>query len=251
MSDLAIKKIIEEVPNNFHSHGSLYADVLWRIADEHAASSAVVTAETGCGLSTLVLSHLSSHHTAFTVSVGDSLQNTSNHPMLNQKTTKFVVGPAQITLPAWQFSQPLDLVLLDGAHAYPFVELDYYYLYRHVRCGGTLIIDDIHIPTIGRLYEFLLDEEMWEHRGDVRTTAFFRRTSFPLLDPYGDGWTSQKYNRRHFPHPAALEPIYGPNWRDREFGSNEPEVSLQRKLDQANAEIERLKTEIAELSRRQ
>ncbi len=68
-----VGEIIEKVSPSFHSSGALYPDVLWKIVEEHGIAKAHVSAETGCGLSTLILSHLSERHTAFTLHHGDSL----------------------------------------------------------------------------------------------------------------------------------------------------------------------------------
>jgi hypothetical protein len=49
-----VAQIIDEVSPFFHSSGSLYPDVLWKIVEEHHAANACISAETGCGLSTLI-----------------------------------------------------------------------------------------------------------------------------------------------------------------------------------------------------
>ena len=216
-----VDRIIREVPRDFHISGSLSPNVLRRIAQLHREVDAKVSAETGCGLTTLILSQLSERHTSFTVDFGDSLPNTRNHPLFNAASTTFVVNPTQVSLPKWEFAEPLDFVILDGPHAYPFPDLEYFHVYPHVRAGGVLVVDDIHIPTIGHLYDFLRDDEMWEHAGDVETTAFFKRTHAPLLDPHGDGWPSQRYNRRYFAYPDALNHMYGAGWHAADFGQEE------------------------------
>jgi hypothetical protein len=129
-------------------------------------------------------------------------------------------------VPKWSFADPLDFVLLDGPHAYPFPDLEYYYIYPHIRKGGVLVVDDIHIPSIHRMYEFLRDDEMWEHCSDVRTTSFFRRTDKPIFDPLEGNWPNQRYNRRRFASPEALESTFGPGWYQSEFGIPGPTVAV-------------------------
>src|SRR5262249_10283954 len=73
-----------------------------------------------------------------------------------------------------------------------------YYFYPHLDVGGLLVVDDIHIPTIFRLFSFLRDEEMFDFLGVSHTTAFFRRNAMPLFDPFGDGWWLQRYNMKRF-----------------------------------------------------
>ena len=84
-----------------------------------------------------------------------------------------------------------------------FPELEYYYVYPHLREGALLVVDDIHIPTIHRLHTFLAEDAMFELVHVERTTAFFRRTGAPVFSPYGDGWEHQAYNRTRFPVDVA------------------------------------------------
>jgi hypothetical protein len=119
--------------------------------------------------------------------------------LLNRDHIEFVEGPTQRTLLAYSFSEPLDFVLIDGPHGYPFPELEYWVFYRHIRTGGILVVDDIHIPTIHSMFQFLREESMFELVEVVGTTAFFRRTVAPVFDPYCDGWYLQKFNTSRFP----------------------------------------------------
>src|SRR5262249_25768658 len=110
--------------------------------------------------------------------------------------------------PAHTFDGPFDVVLLDGPHGYPFPDLEYYYFYPHVKPGGLLLIDDIQIPTIRALYEFVREDEMFELLEIVEYTAFFRRTPAPLFTRALDGWWPQRFHARGEtppkPRPALL-----------------------------------------------
>ncbi len=87
-------------------------------------------------------------------------------------------------------------MLIDGPHGFPFPELEYFFFYPHLKTGALLVIDDIQIPTIGRLADFLSEDRMFERVELIGATAVFRRTDAPTLDPFGDGWWLQDYNRR-------------------------------------------------------
>jgi hypothetical protein len=65
--------------------------------------------------------------------------------------------------------------------------------------GSTLILDDVHINTIGRLADFIAEDAMWEFVELVSTTAVFKRTGAATFDPTGDGWWTQDFNRRRIP----------------------------------------------------
>jgi hypothetical protein len=174
--------------------------------------------ETGAGKSTLLLSHLSDRHTVFSVDGGKSVSITRASDLLNEKNVEFVDGPTQDTLRAYTFTEPLDFVLLDGPHGYPFPEMEYWALYRHIKPGGWLVIDDLHIPTIFSMVQFLREDPMFELVDASGHTVFFRRTEAPTFDPYGDAWYEQPYNTGRFPIDVAealTEPTAEATYRER------------------------------------
>ena len=168
-----------------------------------AGSVTVLGGEPGVGKSTLILSHCSAKHVAFAADFGDSLSKTKSSHLLNKSRVEFVVGFCQKTVPAYRFRDPIDFALIDGAHGYPFPEIDYYFIYPHLSSGAILAIDDIHIPTIHNMFKVLREDAMFQLDKIVDTTAFFRRTESPTFDPQGDGWYLQNYNRRYFPVPIV------------------------------------------------
>ncbi|MFN3326562.1 MAG: hypothetical protein ACK5AZ_23950 [Bryobacteraceae bacterium] len=56
-------------------------------------------------------------------------------PLFNSSNVRIVEGPSQQTPPRHCFDHPFQLVLLDGTHAYPFPDLEYYFLYPHLETG--------------------------------------------------------------------------------------------------------------------
>jgi hypothetical protein len=148
--------------------------------------------ETGCGRTTALLSHLSEHHTVFCVE--DSGNRAIASATAARNNVEWIYGPSQRTLPRYEFTQPIDFALIDGPHGYPFPELEYFYIYPELAEGAWLLVDDVQIPTIHHFFSFLKDEKMFEFVTRSGDTAFFRRTSAPLFNPYGDGWWEQQYN---------------------------------------------------------
>jgi uncharacterized coiled-coil protein SlyX len=206
-----LETVIDDIQNyervvGEHAAGGLGATALASIA-ELAPRPLLLSVETGCGKSTILLSNLSERHICFTLDdtiwypPGDtrgSLTFVRQCPPFHPESTTFIVGPTQRTVSTYKFDALIDFALIDGPHGYPFPDMEYYHLYPHLRSGAVLVIDDIHIPTIGRLFEFVSEDEMFEVIRVEGYTAFLRRTNAPTFDPERDGWNLQKFNTSRF-----------------------------------------------------
>ncbi len=189
----------EHASDNHHA-GTFPTAVLKRL-EHYLPTNASASAETGCGKSTILFSNLSRNHKVFALDdrhLGDNSSATYflSCPLSILPHIETVWGPTQKTLPAYCNHASYDFVMIDGPHGYPFPDLEYYFFYPHIRPGGLLIIDDVNIPTIGRLADFIAEDDMFKLCDIIETTCIFRRTDSPVFDPYGDGWWEQKYNRR-------------------------------------------------------
>jgi hypothetical protein len=169
---------------------------------EPLLSACAVSAETGCGKSTILFSNYSRNHFVFALD-DTHLGNSSSvnfyreHALTKMENVHEVFGPTQRTVPAFEFGAKLDLVLIDGPHGYPFPELEYLAFYPHLHEGALLIVDDVCIPTISRLADFIAEDKMFDLVAVFYdNTAVFRRTNAPTFNPVGDGWWAQDYNRR-------------------------------------------------------
>lgn len=205
-----VRDQIAELPADWHTAGTVGPRVLQAL--ELHAPRGGFTVETGTGKTTLLLSHLSRHHVVFAVDdLGgtNTLNSVQTSALLNPETVEFVVGPSQRHLPQYVFKQPVDMAFLDGPHAFPFPELEYWVVYPHIPSGGMLVLDDIHIRTIGRMFQTLRADAMWDLVEIADTTAFFRRTAAPMLDPFGEGWWLQGANARQWLGylPAHRRPV--------------------------------------------
>ncbi|MFY9726760.1 MAG: class I SAM-dependent methyltransferase [Bryobacteraceae bacterium] len=197
---------ILEASRSLHGSGSLSPAALIALTKHLASRKVIHSAETGTGISTVVFSHMSEHHSVFTVNTDESMSAVERNPLLAPDTVTFIEGPTQKTLPRHVFDAPLQAVLIDGPHAYPFPDLEYFYLYPHLEEGGLLVLDDIHIPSIHNLFAFLRRDAMFRLEEVCGRTAFFRRTSERLFEPWGDGWWLQGFNRR---------PLWRHSWQDK------------------------------------
>src|SRR6266571_3169376 len=84
------------------------------------------SAETGCGGSTIVLSHASDRHLSFAIEGGDgTISELRKNQNLRADNVTFVEGETRHTVPAHPFDTELDLALLDGPHAYPLPQIEF------------------------------------------------------------------------------------------------------------------------------
>ncbi|HUB63202.1 MAG TPA: class I SAM-dependent methyltransferase [Methylocella sp.] len=217
--------VISSLTQGIHYAGSVSGAVLHELRKLARGIGGIQhSLETGCGRTTVIFSRIASNHLCFcyddrnidlpagrleeTRSVDFVLDN----PSFNKNHVNFIFGPTQITLQKYDFNETsLDFVFLDGPHHFPFVELEYYYLYPHIRKGGILGIDDIHFPTIANFFRFLRDDDMWRLISIIENTAFFERTDAPTFDPLGGegGHPLQRYNALRMPaHPQFRRNLY-------------------------------------------
>lgn len=216
----AVLERIAALPGDWHKAGMASDRVLKAMAEECGRRAPLVrTAETGSGKTTLLFSRLSPKHVVFALDTGNrSIAAAMESELLDPARVEFVEGPTQRTLPAYEFDGEFDVVLIDGPHAYPFPDLEYFHFYPHVRKGGLLLVDDIHIPSIRRMFSILKACDMWRLLRTVDNMAFFERTDAPLFDPYGDGWWLQGYNRRLYESGFGRRGLSGlltPRWLRR------------------------------------
>ena len=163
------------------------------------------TAETGCGGSTIVLSHASQQHIAFAIEGTDhTITELRKQSACRAENVTFVEGETKDTLPGYRFEREIDLVLLDGPHAYPLPQVEFAYLFPHIKVGGWLVLDDIQIPSVHDLFRFLSRESSVVLEEVAVRTAFFRRIKVVESGP--DGWPLQGMNRHT---------ILRYSWRDR------------------------------------
>jgi predicted O-methyltransferase YrrM len=201
-----------------HRAGTLMREPLYAIKDyleHHFGGRQIRTVETGCGASTIVFARYSQSHHAYCyddrTEDNSSVEFTMSFSHFDAAKVEWHFGPTQCTLRDKPLKEPVDMALIDGPHGYPFPEFEYMMLYPLIKPGGILVIDDIHIPTIRHLFNFLREDDMFRLDRVVSMTAFFQRSEAALFDPEGDGWWLQLYNMRRFPaYPDGATPKWPP-----------------------------------------
>lgn len=151
------------------------------------------TLETGCGLSTLVFVLRGDEHVCITPDAdeADRVRRYCDEHELDGSRVSYRIERSEVALPSLAL-EGLDLVLIDGSHAFPQVFIDAFYSAQMLRVGGTLIVDDIHLWTGKVLRDFLCAEPEWKllEEWDGRTVAFRKVSALTSRD-----WFDQPYVR--------------------------------------------------------
>lgn len=209
------KQIFEHRANlgGTHRAGTFYPGPLDKIESVlrgYFPGKEIVTAETGCGASTILFSSLAQRHYVYAYddrsADKSSVVYAQSFPGFREDRVVWNFGPTQRTLPVNPPKEMLDVVLIDGPHGYPFPDLEYYFFYPLLNPGAVLILDDINIPCIDNMFRLLCEDDMFYLDSVVMSTGFLRRSDKPTFDPTGDGWYEQRYNIQRYPLP---NPFWG------------------------------------------
>ena len=150
--------------------------------------------ETGAGISTLVFALAGTTHTAITPDAQEvsGIRAYAAKMGIALDSIEFVNDASDRYLPHCDRA-PLDYVLLDGKHAFPWPMIDWFYTADRLVTGGLLMLDDIHLRSVGILVDFLSNDPHWrlELKPGGRT-AVFRKTRPNALDVT---WGMQPWNK--------------------------------------------------------
>jgi predicted O-methyltransferase YrrM len=154
------------------------------------------TLETGAGQTTVAFALGGANHVSVTP---DRAQAEKIRTYLGAlgvtASVRFIHRSSDEALPAGQdIPERLDIVLIDGAHRFPFPILDWYFTQARLAVGGLMIVDDYKMPSVRILYDFLQGEDEWELAYAFEVTAFFRRVkkTVGVWD-----WADQRINKPH------------------------------------------------------
>lgn len=140
----------------------------WQLSDEvlffihQSIDENSVTLETGAGISTIVFAIKGSYHTCITPSQ-EQVDRVKDYCLTHQISTDkidFIIDFSEKVLPSLK-TEKIDLILIDGSHAFPIPFIDWYYTYCKLKIGGKMIIDDTQIWTGWVLKQFLTLEPEW------------------------------------------------------------------------------------------
>ena len=134
------------------------------------------TLETGAGISTVMLALRETLHICITPNQAeiDRIRTYCQKVGISVKRVTFLLGRSQDILPRLA-PVDLDLVLIDGDHAFPIPFIDWYYTVDKLRVGGLLVVDDTNIWTGQVLKQFLLAEPEWTLTREFGHTVIFTK----------------------------------------------------------------------------
>ncbi|MCF7954851.1 MAG: class I SAM-dependent methyltransferase [Phycisphaerae bacterium] len=191
---ILISRIISQRPKLHGRDGQtnwqVNADVLnWLAANVRPS---MTTLETGCGSSTIAFALCGASHTVITPASGEFervVQWCKSHE-IETDLLEYIDGCSEIVLPTLK-ADPLDVVLIDGRHAFPTPFIDWYYTASRLKVGGRVIVDDTFIRSCKILNEFLHAEKgRWVREVQFPCSSIYKKVSEEIHPP---NWTHQPW----------------------------------------------------------
>jgi hypothetical protein len=188
---------LREDPPHLHGDGSRYFGLGWPALEwlEGHVTSEMTTLETGAGGSTIVFAAAGSDHTAISPDPDEHrrLSEWCSRQGISVDRVGFLAEPShEALLNSWE-PRPLDLVLVDGAHGFPYPALDWFLTAEHLKAGGVVVLDDAFLPSVNTVVRYLRDTPQWEYVGALgyRTVAFRK-----LGEEISFDWVGSRFDRR-------------------------------------------------------
>jgi hypothetical protein len=96
----------------------------------------------------------------------------------------------------------LDVVLLDGKHAFPWPMVDWFYTADRLKQGGLMIVDDVQMRSVGLLYNFMATDSAWNLVRDFTAKTLVFRKMRPLV--HDIAWHMQPWNMVRWSSSTSL-----------------------------------------------
>lgn len=186
-------------PPGLHGGGN-YFGLAWSALQwlEAHLRPGMTTLETGCGGSSIVFAAAGTDHTVIApiAEEHDEVRAWCASHGIPTGGVRFIALPSDEALATTWEPRPLDLVLIDGAHGFPYPALDWFHTAPHLRQGGHVVVDDAFLPSVHSLVRFLRASDGWEQvAAPAYRTVVFRK----LSDEISYDWVGSRHDRRpHF-----------------------------------------------------
>lgn len=180
---------------DLHGNGN-YFGLAWSALEwlEDHLRPAMSTLETGCGGSSIVFASAGTDHTVISPvpTEHEAVRDWCATHGISTEGLTFIALPSHEALAAWE-PQPLDLVLIDGAHGFPYPAMDWFHTAPHLKAGGHVVVDDAFLPSVHSLVRFLRASDSWEQvAAPAYRTVVFRK----LTDEISYDWVGSRHDRR-------------------------------------------------------
>jgi hypothetical protein len=164
LADCPVTESLRADLPRLHGGGDEFWGLAWPALAwlERTVSADMTTLETGAGSSTIVFAAAGATHLAVTVDAAEEARigRECARRGIDTGNVAFLIGPSQEVL-ARRPLPPLDLVLVDGAHGFPYPILDWWHLAPRLRVGGLLVLDDCYMPPVRALVDHLRSRPDW------------------------------------------------------------------------------------------
>jgi len=193
----SITQRLRALPPGIHGGGAEFRGLAWPALEwlEREVQPGMSTLETGAGASTLAFAAGGADHVAVTPDPGEEerIRAQTERMGIDTSRVRFEIGPSHEVLPRLE-PRPLDLVLIDGAHGFPYPIVDWWLIAPHVKVGGRILVDDAYMPPVTALVDALRAQPAWDVEGSVGyRTAIVRKVADDL--PHWD-WTGERIGGR-------------------------------------------------------
>jgi len=161
------------------------------------------TLETGTGISTLAFALRQTSHIAITPNANEveSIRTYAVDNQISLDRVEFVIEPSERYLPRCK-AEDLDLVLIDGKHAFPWPIIDWFFTPDKLKQNGVVVLDDLQMSSVSMLGDFLREDPRWQlERSFGRRTLVLKKISQSVHDV---AWHMQPYITRRYGRRAKL-----------------------------------------------
>lgn len=151
-----------------------------------------ITLEIGAGISTLIFAINSTVHTAVTPNIEEVklIREYAGNKKINLSHVQFIIEQSDSYLPKLDINN-LDMVFIDGKHAFPWPIIDWFYTADKLKKDGLMIVDDAELNSVKILINFMNLDPGWVlQKNFSQKTYVFRKRRDTI---HNVAWHMQPY----------------------------------------------------------
>ena len=195
----SLTESLKRSPPSLHGEKQFWG-LAWEALEwlEQNLERGMATLETGAGASTMIFAAQGAVHHAVTPAADEErrIREVCAARGIDESGVTFHIGSSQDVLPTLELP-PLDVVLLDGAHGFPYPILDWWYLAPRLAIGGRMLLDDACLPAVSTIVDYARAADAWELEKPVSfRTACLRKMRDE--QPPGDADARAAHGRMRF-----------------------------------------------------